>query len=149
LRARQTAEGLNLTAVADPLLDECGYGRWSGCSLDDLQAREPEGVAQWLTDPMAAPHGGESIAQLIARVGGWLGDQTGLTGTLVAITHASVIRAAIVHALGADPRAFWRIDIAPLSISMLSGHAGRWNLSAISPPGMFQGPPSVSGAAGN
>jgi broad specificity phosphatase PhoE len=44
------------------------------------------------------------------------------------VTHASVIRAAIVCALEAEPRSFWRIDIAPLSLTRLSGNHGRWTL---------------------
>ncbi|MBB5156135.1 hypothetical protein [Saccharopolyspora phatthalungensis] len=42
---------------------------------------------------------------------------------------ASVIRAAVVHALQAPPAAFWRLDVAPLSHTMMSGNAGRWTLS--------------------
>ncbi len=49
-------------------------------------------------------------------------------GVTLAVTHASVIRAAIVTAIEAEPRSFWRIDVAPLSMAKLSGHGGRWNL---------------------
>jgi broad specificity phosphatase PhoE len=52
----------------------------------------------------------------------------------VAITHPAVVRAAIVHALGAPPAAFWRIDVAPLSRTDLSGRDGRWNLRGIGRP---------------
>jgi broad specificity phosphatase PhoE len=56
-------------------------------------------------------------------------------GATLAITHAAIVRAAIVHALGADSSAFARIDVAPLSLARLSGHAGRWNLVALGPAG--------------
>jgi len=128
----QTAEGLQLRVIAEARLRECDYGRWAGFSLADLQTREPDALAEWLRDPEAAPHGGESIVVLIARVAAWLDAINPLPGKLVAITHASVIRAALVHALGAAPRSFWRIDIAPLTAVMLSGHGSRWNLSGIS-----------------
>ena len=49
---------------------------------------------------------------------------------MVAVTHASVMRAAIVCALQAEPRSFWHIDIAPLSLVRLSGHRGRWTLAS-------------------
>jgi broad specificity phosphatase PhoE len=52
-------------------------------------------------------------------------------GKIVAITHASVIRAATVHALEAGPESFWRIDIAPLSLTRLSANNGRWNLASL------------------
>jgi broad specificity phosphatase PhoE len=54
-----------------------------------------------------------------------------MRGKTVAITHASVIRAAIVHTIEANPRSFWRIDVAPLSVTALSGNGVRWTLSTI------------------
>jgi len=110
LRAIQTAEALQLDAIVEPMLRECDYGRWSGRSFDEVRAQEPEALAEWLRDPEAAPHGGESIVGLIGRVAAWLETQNGMRGKTVAVTHASVIRAAIVHAIEASPRSFWRID---------------------------------------
>jgi broad specificity phosphatase PhoE len=133
LRAIQTAEALQLDTIVEPMLRECDYGRWSGRSLDEVQAQEPEAMAEWLRDPEAAPHGGESIVGLIGRVAAWLETQNGMRGKTVAVTHASVIRAAIVHAIEANPRSFWRIDVAPLSVTALSGNGGRWTLSEIGP----------------
>jgi len=100
--------------------------------LDEVQAQEPEAMAEWLRDPEAAPHGGESIVGLIGRVAAWLKTQNGMRGKTVAVTHASVIRAAIVHAIEANPRSFWRIDVAPLSVTALSGNGGRWTLVSMS-----------------
>jgi hypothetical protein len=42
-----------------------------------------------------------------------------------------VIRAAIVHAIEAGPRSFWRIDIAPLSQTLLTHSHDRWRLRGI------------------
>ena len=63
-----------------------------------------------MTDPDAAPHGGESLRAFAARVRGWLDEQATLDGTAVAITHGGVVKAAVVHALGAPIEAFWRVD---------------------------------------
>jgi broad specificity phosphatase PhoE len=128
LRARQTAEALELTATIESVLRDCDYGKWEGRSFDEVQAREPEAVAEWIRNPDAAPHGGESVTALIARVSSWLEVQKCTPGVVVAVTHASVIRAAIVCVLEAEPRSFWRIDIAPLSLTRLSGNSGRWTL---------------------
>jgi broad specificity phosphatase PhoE len=130
LRARETANALGFDAAAEPALRDCDYGSWSGCSFDDVCAREPDAVARWLDDPAAAPHGGESILQLLARVGDWLDGEQRLAARTIAVTHAAVIRAAIVRAIGAPPQSFRRIDIAPLSVTRLSGADGRWNLKA-------------------
>jgi broad specificity phosphatase PhoE len=131
LRARQTAEAMKLTATLDPELRDCDYGRWAGLGFDEVQAREPEAAAEWLRDPTATPHGGESREALMRRVAVWLGEQLATKGKVLAVTHASVIRAAIVHAIEAGPRSFWRIDVAPLSVARLSGHDGRWILISL------------------
>jgi broad specificity phosphatase PhoE len=51
----------------------------------------------------------------------------------VAITHASVIRAAIVHVIEAQPQSFWRIDVVPLSLTDLRTNGRRWVLRSMGP----------------
>ena len=136
LQAVETATGLGFKARAEPLLRDCDYGSWKGRSLDEVFAQNPDDVAQWLQDPAVAPHGGESIVELIARTAVWLdsllsADGSSASRDIIAITHATIIRAAIVHALGAPAVAFWRLDIAPLSLTRLSGHQRRWNLTSM------------------
>jgi broad specificity phosphatase PhoE len=128
LRARQTAQMLGLSAAVEPALRDCDYGRWSGQSFDDVSAREPDAVATWLRDTAAAPHGGESLLAFMQRVATWLGGELIQHRQSIVITHAAVIRAATVHAIEATPQSFWRIDVAPLSCTRLSGNNGRWNL---------------------
>jgi broad specificity phosphatase PhoE len=133
--ARETATALGLDAQVEIALRDCHYGRWRGLASKDVAEREPGAFAAWLGDPMAAPHGGESVAAFIERVGAWLGQALAREGATLAVTHASVVRAAIVNALGAGPSAFARIDVAPLSLVRLSGHGRRWNLVALGPLG--------------
>ena len=130
LRTRQTAQALRLNANVEPALRDCNYGRWAGCRFDEVQASEPDAISSWLRDPAAAPHGGESISNLIWRVREWLAAEQARDQRAIVVTHPAVIRAAIVHAIEAAPQSFWRIDVAPLSIARLSGTHGRWNLSA-------------------
>jgi broad specificity phosphatase PhoE len=101
----------------------------------DVQAEDPDAVAAWTTDPAVAPHGGESIVDLIARVSKWLAGRAGHGGRTVAVTHASVIRAAIVIALEAPAESFWRIDIAPLEHTVLHERNARWTLRSAGTPG--------------
>jgi broad specificity phosphatase PhoE len=128
LRTRQTAEALGLNASPQPLLRDCDYGDWAGRGFDDVYAQEPEAVAAWLRDPAATPHGGESILGVMQRVTKWLAGEQDHYQQSIVVTHATIIRAAIVCAIEAAPQSFWRIDIAPLSITRLSGTDGRWNL---------------------
>ncbi len=124
---QQTAKALGLPATIDTTLRDCEYGMWRGRTLDELTAAEPDAVTRWLTDPTSAPHGGESTVDLLARVGGWL---DGLSGDrkIVAVTHAAVVKAAVVHAIRATPQSFWRIDVPPLSQFVLSGRPRSWTL---------------------
>jgi broad specificity phosphatase PhoE len=134
--ARETARALGFDAEVETALEDCDYGRWRGLAAKDVARREPDAFAAWLGDPAAAPHGGESLAALIERTGAWLQRSLAREGATLAVTHASVVRPAIVNALGADPCAFWRIDVAPLSLARLSGREGRWNLLALGPLGV-------------
>lgn len=135
-RASETAAraGLDVTAV-EPALAECDFGRWAGLTLREVAEREPGAVEAWMTDPAAAPHGGESLLAVLARVGGWLEAQAARSGTAAAITHAGVVKAAVVTALDAPPAAFWRIDVAPLSITELHAHDGRWTVTRVNDRG--------------
>ena len=46
----------------------------------------------------------------------------------MAVTHPAVIRAAILVALDAPPKSFWRIDIAPVSRTVLHFRGQAWTL---------------------
>ena len=130
LRTRQTAELLRLNASVQPALRECDYGRWAGSTLAEIAKREPDAVNTWLRDPTAAPHGGETILDLIRRVATWLADEQAHDRRSIAVTHSTIIRAAIVHAMQAPPQSFWRVDIGPLTVTRLSGTDGRWNIAS-------------------
>ncbi|MFM0076636.1 histidine phosphatase family protein [Paraburkholderia sediminicola] len=140
--ARDTASALRLGAAAlgrgasvDEGLADMDYGLWHGRRLADLAVEAPHDLAAWTHDPDAAAHGGESFSQLVKRVGQWLdalndvlseGVIPGNTQNVVAVTHSPVIRAAIVHALGASPAVFARIEIAPLSMVELRRSRRGW-----------------------
>jgi broad specificity phosphatase PhoE len=128
LRARQTAEALSFKAETAAELSDCDYGRWAGLAIDDLQTTEPENLMIWMTDPQAAPHGGESIAQICERAAAWMVSQSTLRGHIVAISHAAMIRAAILHVLEAPLSSFWRTDIEPLAVVRMTHNGSRWTL---------------------
>jgi broad specificity phosphatase PhoE len=127
LRCRQTADALGLPhAGVDARLAACDFGSWVGHTLEEVLAAEPAAVGDWLTDPTVAPHGGESLLELQRRVAGWL---DGLAHrSVLAVADSTVIRAAVLHALGADASCGWRLDVAPLSRAELCGGPGRWSL---------------------
>ncbi|SIT46812.1 putative phosphoglycerate mutase [Paraburkholderia ribeironis] len=135
--ARDTALALGLAATVDRTLADMNYGNWQGRRLADLARQAPHDLAAWTRDPDAAPHGGESFSQLVTRMGKWLdalnNPTSGLTREasshtreVVAVTHAPLLRAAIVYALEASPTVFTRIEIAPLSVVELRRSQRGW-----------------------
>jgi broad specificity phosphatase PhoE len=127
-RTQETAMALGLSAIVDPALRDCAYGRWAGRDLSELQLEHPDEVTLWLSTPDAAPHGGESIHNLIIRVAGWLAEQAKEPGNTIAITHPAVIRTAIVSILEAPAQAFWRVDVPPLTATDLRFNGRSWSL---------------------
>jgi broad specificity phosphatase PhoE len=130
-RTVETAAALGLDATIDAALSDLDFGRWAGRTFSDVEAAEPEAMAQWLAEPAAAPHGGESLGVLMARIAKWLDFAAEQRGRIAAVTHPAVIRAAIVIAIEAGPAAFWRIDIAPLTLVELRSNGRRWTLRSI------------------
>jgi hypothetical protein len=119
-------------------------------ALADIAGEAPGQLAAWTREPDAAPPGGESFGQLVRRVGGWLDAQQAEASacnavnkasfasaargrTIVAITHAPLLRAAGVHAPGASPEVFCRIEIAPLSAVELRHSRRGWSWWAAVP----------------
>lgn len=125
LRTRQTAAWFGADAQIDEALRDCDWGRWHGLSVKDLQRSEKAALDSWLQDSDAAPHGGESVAQLCERVAGWLASVQVTPGHVLAVTHPFVIRAALTEVMGGS--AFHDIDVEPLSTVELR-FSGRWRL---------------------
>ena len=123
---RETAAAFGVPVRVEDALADCDYGSWTGRTLPDLAAEQPGAVRRWLTDPASAPHGGESVDALVRRVAGWLDALR--DDRVVAVTHAAVVRASLVHSLAAPVAAFWQLDVAPLATVRLDRRDVRWHL---------------------
>lgn len=132
-RSRQTAQALGVAGTEHAALSGCDYGTWTGRTVDDVGTTDAAGLSDWLTDPDFRGHGGESHRDLLARVGRWLDGRTDPPRVVLAVADAAVVRAAVVHALGAPARSIWRIDVPPLSITLLAGQPGQWSLRSLQP----------------
>lgn len=128
-RARDTARALGLDAEPVAELRECAFGTWAGRTLAEISDESPDAARSWMLDPTACPHGGESLAELIDRVGSWLDAQRRLGGRAVAVTHGGVVKAAVTAALGAPASAFWRVDVAPLTVTELHANERGWTVT--------------------
>ncbi|MCH0538913.1 histidine phosphatase family protein [Streptomyces sp. MUM 203J] len=127
-RCRALAGALGLAAETDESLRDLDVGGWRGRALSDVAASDPEGLAVWTTDPDAAPHGGEPVTSLCARVAARLESLPDHPGAVLAVVPPAVVRAAVLHALNAPATAFWRVDVEPLSVTSLTHHATRWHI---------------------
>ncbi len=127
-RARETAAALGFDPQPDPRLAECDFGAWRGRTLADIHAEDPQAVADWMRDPAWAPPGGESLVALLARVRGWMQEMAAGAEPVVAITHSGVIRAAVVWSLDAPAPALWRIEVPPLSATVLEWWPEGWTV---------------------
>lgn len=67
---------------------------------------------------------------LIERVGQWFNHYDWARGHTLVITHANVIKAAILHVLKAPIQAYWQLDISPLTQTILSVHQNQWRLKS-------------------
>lgn len=130
LAARQTAEALGLPALEEPALADCDLGAWAGRDPAEVAADHPAALALWLAEAGAAPHGGESRAQLRQRVAAWMGGLAVSGGPIVAVSHPAPIRAAILTALAAPDACEAGLDIAAPSLVRLSHDGRRWRWRA-------------------
>ena len=105
-RARRTMEllrsALNLPPcdyALDDRLREIGYGRWEGSTFAQMRASDPELFARRQADKWTVPPpGGESYAEVQARMSDWYNQ---LTADTVAVAHGGTARALMV-ALGIE-----------------------------------------------
>ncbi|MEU0937076.1 histidine phosphatase family protein [Embleya sp. NPDC005971] len=135
-RCADTAIAIGLAhALVEPALRDCDHGTWAGRTLDEVLAADPAGVAAWLAEPTATPHGGESLAAVLDRSARWLDEQARAShGRVVAITHPIVARAVAVHALRAPASVFWHLDAGPLTRVDLTHNGPRWALRGFGGP---------------
>ncbi|MFD0392190.1 histidine phosphatase family protein [Streptomyces nogalater] len=131
-------------ATPEDSLRDLDYGAWDGRPLQDIVAEDPHGLSAWLTNPEAAPHGGESVARLCDRTAAWLAALPDGAGQLLAITEAAVIRASLVHALAVPARAFWQLRVPPLSTVTLTMRDGHWT-ARLAPPATPRRLPTAAG----
>jgi len=122
-RARETAQPIAAAAgrrldKADGM-DELDAGEWSGRSFERLAA-DPSWVAWNENRACTRPPGGESMIELQARVVAHL-KSVGQTNarSVVVVSHAEPIRAALLHCLDLPVDRFAEIEIEPGSISIL------------------------------
>jgi probable phosphoglycerate mutase len=124
-RARETAapiaKALKLRPVAERGLLECDFGSWTGKKLGLLR-RKPEWKAvQNAPSTFRFPEG-ESFAEMQLRMWSTLEKlaRTHRNRTIVVVSHADTIKAAVTYAMGVPLDLFQRTVISTCSVSAIA-----------------------------
>jgi probable phosphomutase (TIGR03848 family) len=128
-RTRETAapigKALGLKPKVARGLLECDFGDWTGAELKDLFKLPEWRTVQQAPSTFRFPNG-ESFTEMQVRIVSTL-DQLRAGhpgGTIVCVSHADPIKAAVAHAMGTHLDLFQRIVISPCSISAFAWSTG-------------------------
>jgi broad specificity phosphatase PhoE len=125
-RARDTAAALDLgiPVEVDARWIEVDYGEYECQPLRDVPA---DVWREWRRSPDFRPAGGETLAEVDARVSGacdelFATDGAGAratTGDVVIVSHVTPIKAAVAWALGAGGELSWRLHLQTASVTRI------------------------------
>jgi ribonuclease H / adenosylcobalamin/alpha-ribazole phosphatase len=116
--AQEVAEITGAPVVIDEGFRETDFGAWEGLTFAEVRQRWPAEMTAWLADPAVPPPGGESFAEVSARV--TEARQRILAGhqqqTILIVSHVTPIKTLVAGALLAPPAALYRmhLDVAAL-----------------------------------
>ncbi|MBL7202461.1 MAG: alpha-ribazole phosphatase [Anaerolineae bacterium] len=138
-RAWQTASAIaaphSLAVRPEPRLREIDFGIWDGLTYSEIERRYPEVLAAWEADPLnTAPHRGESLGQVSARVRVALDDIARVHEgrTVVLVAHGGSLQVVLCLALGLVPKARWQFRLSAASLSELQLYEGGAVLTRLS-----------------
>jgi len=134
-RTRETA-GPIAQACGAPLhlaeaINEIDFGQWNGTRITELDER-PAFVRWNAGRDQACCEGGESMIEVQARVLRWMeGVVVSGASAVAAVSHADVIKAAVMVALGLSPRSHDRLEINPGSVTCIAGSSWGYRLLSL------------------
>jgi len=124
-RARETAapiaKAIGQRVTIDKGLFECDFGDWTGAQLSQLMKKPEWTTVQRAPSTFRFP-GGESFTEMQTRMVSTLDRlrRAHPGGTIVCVSHADPIKAAVAHAMGTHLDLFQRIVIGTCSVSAIA-----------------------------
>jgi probable phosphoglycerate mutase len=126
-RTRETAAILaERLGMAEPVvvegLAEADFGGWDARTFAEVKQRWPDELAAWLASFEVAPPGGESFAEVRARVQAArleLLERFPRQRVLV-VSHVTPIKVLVQHVLDAPAASAYRFELAPCSITTMA-----------------------------
>jgi len=143
-RARETAapiaKSLGHKVVVDRGLFECDFGTWTGKKLDQLRKRPEWQQIQLKPSQFRFPEG-ESLREMQERVLASVARyrQAHAGKIVIAVSHADVIKSALVDALGMHLDSYQRLIVAPASASIVTYTATSSMVVAMNVTDSFEG----------
>ena len=128
-RAKETAAPISaargLRTQIDRGLFECDFGDWTGAELKKLMKLPEWQTVQRAPSVFRFPNG-ESFTEMQTRMVSALDRLRAAHpgGTIVCVSHADTIKAAVAHALGTHIDLFQRIVISPASVTAITWGPG-------------------------
>jgi probable phosphoglycerate mutase len=121
--AAPIAEAVGQTTVLEDGLLECEFGEWTGAELKELFKKPEWRQVQHSPSSFRFP-AGESFAEMQVRICSAVGRLVAAHpgATVVAVSHADPIKAAVASAVGTHLDLFQRIVVSPCSISAVLYH---------------------------
>ncbi len=116
--AAEVAAVTGVPVMTDEGFRETDFGAWDGLTFAEVRQRWPAELGAWLADPAVPPPGGESFADVSARVAGALDRVLAHHSRqrVLIVSHVTPIKALVASALLAPPAALYRmhLDVAAL-----------------------------------
>lgn len=139
-RTRHTAEAIfaagypRMQPSVEPGLVEQNLGDWQGLAHAELPDKLAEPAHPfWPLSGTERPPGGESMAEVIDRVGNTMErlarDHAGRE--VVIVSHGGAIRAAVAHALGIGPDNALHLSVYNISITRLERLPEGWRVNCV------------------
>ncbi len=128
--AERLGEALSMTVEAKSAWREVSFGAWENQSWDDLHAQYPEQLEAWMKDFVRiAPPEGESFLKLQLRIETELNAlKESNAETILVVTHAGAIRAALSSAIGLPLERAFSIHLNYGALVHLNFKSGMWTL---------------------
>ena len=111
-------------AIVDDLV-ETDFGAWEGLTFAEAMTADPDVMRRWQGAADVAPPGGESFAEVGARVTRVRADLTSTypDSTVLVVTHVTPIKLLVCSALDAPPVAMFRVYLDTASVSIVDYYA--------------------------
>lgn len=119
--ARAVGRRLGLPVTTDDAFAESDFGRWEGLTVPQVEERWPGELRRWYEEPSRPAPGGESLDDVGVRVEAGLERLLagGVGRSVVVVSHAMAIRAAVGVTLDVPASRWTWLRILPSSVTVL------------------------------